>query len=57
MLAALDSRTPAQIARRIGRRWVGWGFEPAFYDGLIRNPIGAVMALIPPDAVLPRPVV
>ncbi|MFL5998426.1 MAG: hypothetical protein ACJ736_29735 [Streptomyces sp.] len=46
VLAALDARTPEQITGRIGRRWVGRGFEPAFSDGLIRNPIGAAMALL-----------
>ncbi|MFE3033080.1 hypothetical protein ACFXKY_15720 [Streptomyces canus] len=55
VLAALDARTPEQIAGRIGRRWVGWGFEPAFYDGLIRNPIGAAMALIAPTPYCPDP--
>ncbi|MGW3445618.1 hypothetical protein [Streptomyces sp. NPDC001076] len=55
VLAALDARTPEQIAGRIGRRWVGWGFEPAFYDGLIRNPIGAAMALLGPTPYCPDP--
>ncbi|MFI1702976.1 hypothetical protein [Streptomyces griseoruber] len=55
VLAALDARTPELIAGRIGRRWVGWGFEPAFYDGLIRNPIGAVMALLGPTPYCPDP--
>jgi DNA-binding Lrp family transcriptional regulator len=55
VLAALDARTPEQIAGRIGRRWVGWGFEPAFHDGQIRNPIGAAMALIGPTPYCPDP--
>lgn len=55
VLAVLDARTPTQIAGRIGRRWVGWGFEPAFYDGLIRNPIGAALALIGPTPYCPDP--
>ncbi|MDQ0762054.1 hypothetical protein [Streptomyces canus] len=55
VLAALDARTPEQIAGRIGRRWVGWGIEPAFYDGLIRNPIGAAMALLGPTPCCPDP--
>ncbi|MET7695843.1 hypothetical protein ABZT06_49690 [Streptomyces sp. NPDC005483] len=55
VLAALDARTPEQVAGRIGRRWVGWGFEPAFFEGLIRNPIGAAMALIAPTPYCPDP--
>ncbi|MEU0059885.1 hypothetical protein [Streptomyces sp. NPDC006334] len=55
MLAALDARTPEQIAQRIGRRWVGWGFEPAWFDGRIRNPIGAAMALLGPTPYCPDP--
>jgi hypothetical protein len=55
VLAALDARTPEQIAERIGRRWVGWGFEPAFHDGQIRNPIGAAMALLGPTPYCPDP--
>lgn len=55
VLAALDARTPEQIAGRIGRRWVGWGFEPAFFDGQILNPIGAAMALLGPTPYCPDP--
>ncbi|MER7477350.1 hypothetical protein ABTX60_06805 [Streptomyces sp. NPDC126510] len=55
VLAALDARTPEQIAGRIERRWVGWGFEPAFHDGQIRNPIGAAMALLGPTPYCPDP--
>lgn len=55
VLAALDARTPEQIAQRIGRRWVGWGFEPAWFDGRIRNPIGAAMALLGPTPYCPDP--
>ncbi|MER6559783.1 hypothetical protein ABT300_19015 [Streptomyces sp. NPDC001027] len=55
VLAALDARTIEQVAERIGRRWVSWGFEPAFHLGEIRNPIGAAMALIGPTPYCPDP--
>ncbi|MFI1787397.1 hypothetical protein ACH40D_02870 [Streptomyces olivaceoviridis] len=55
VLAALESRTPEQIAARVGRRWVGWGFEPACHDGLIRSAVGAAMALIGPTPYCPDP--
>ncbi|WP_406321766.1 hypothetical protein [Streptomyces sp. NBC_00519] len=55
VLAALDARTIEQVAARISRRWVAWGFEPAFHDGEIRNAIGAAMALIAATPYCPDP--
>lgn len=55
VLDALEARSVEQVAERISRRWVSWGFEPAFHDGEIRNVIGAAVALIGPTPHCPDP--
>ncbi|MGW4731769.1 helix-turn-helix domain-containing protein [Streptomyces shenzhenensis] len=55
VLAALESRTIEQLAERVARRWVAYGYEPALHDGLIRSFVGAAVELIAPTPHCPDP--
>ncbi|WP_329326702.1 hypothetical protein [Streptomyces sp. NBC_01689] len=48
VLAALQSRTPQQLADRAARRWLAYRYEPALHDGELRSPVGAALELIAP---------
>lgn len=53
VLAALESRTPEQLAARAARRWVDWRYEVAFHDGELRSHIAVALELIAPTPYCP----
>jgi hypothetical protein len=55
VLQALESRTVEQLADRVQRRWVAYGYEPALYDGNLTQPVGAALELIVPPRYCPDP--
>jgi hypothetical protein len=55
VLEALESRTVEQLAERVARRWVAYGYEPALYDGSLTSPVGAALELIAPPRYCPDP--
>jgi hypothetical protein len=55
VLEALESRTVEQLAERVARRWLAYGYEPALYDGTLTHPVGAALELIAPPRYCPDP--
>lgn len=53
VLAALESRTPEQLAARAARRWVDWRYVVAFHDGELRSHIAVALELIAPTPYCP----
>lgn len=53
VLQALESRTLEQLRKRVERRWVAYGYEPAIYDDKMTNPVGAALELIAPSRYCP----
>jgi hypothetical protein len=53
VLEALESRTVQQLAERVARRWLAYGYEPALHEGSITSPVGAALELIVPPRYCP----
>ncbi|CAL9432560.1 hypothetical protein SUDANB21_02081 [Streptomyces sp. enrichment culture] len=53
VLAALESRTVGQLAERVRRRWVSYGYEAAFHSGEISSLVGAALELLAPTPYCP----
>ncbi|MFF4385572.1 hypothetical protein ACFY0G_02080 [Streptomyces sp. NPDC001552] len=53
VLAALESRSVEEIAERIARRWVSFGYEPAFYHEGLNSPVGVALELLAPSRYCP----
>lgn len=52
---ALETRTPAELGERAARRWISYGYERDFYDGLLHSPLGVVEELLRPTPFCPLP--
>ena len=57
LLAALEveRRTPDQVAERVRRRWVSYGFALKAHDGELESPVGVLVKLLAPPADCPDP--
>ncbi|WP_439082139.1 hypothetical protein [Streptomyces sp. WL006] len=52
---ALETREPAELGERAARRWISYGYERDFHDGLLRKPLGVVEELLRPTPYCPDP--